>query len=248
MVYVTPAGGLARSYVISEAEGLVVVDVGSIGTAEDVAIFIKRLPGRSLQDVKCIVATHFHIDHIGGIGRLLKKCLPDTVVLFHFLVDHYLKKQRTISRLKNWLTGFLPAAVFSTRYVRKCAHFRFESFAGIPLPILEKSLNLPYRQDRIRFINTEPSVPCKLNFGGWEILATPGHTEDSLSLYNAASGELICGDLILNFKKTVQIISIHFAGTAKPLRTLIKILFRKLTRKPFTPVTGKSLTTAAMPC
>ena len=137
MVYVTPAGGLARSYVISEAEGLVVVDVGSIGTAEDVAIFIKRLPGRSLQDVKCIAATHFHIDHIGGIGRLLKKCLPDTVVLFHFLVDHYLKKQRTISRLKNWLTGFLPAAVFSTRYVRKCAHFRVESFAGIPLPILE---------------------------------------------------------------------------------------------------------------
>ena len=33
MVYVTPAGGLARSYVISEAEGLVVIDVGSIGTA-----------------------------------------------------------------------------------------------------------------------------------------------------------------------------------------------------------------------
>lgn len=200
MVYVTPAGGLARSYVISEAEGLVVVDVGSIGTAEDVAIFIKRLPGRSLQDVKCIVATHFHIDHIGGIGRLLKKCLPDTVVLFHFLVDHYLKKQRTISRLKNWRTGFLPAALFSTRYVRKFAHFRFESLAGIPLPILEKSLNLPYHQDRIRFINTEPSAPCKLNFGGWEILATPGHTADSLSLYNAASGELLCGDLILNFK------------------------------------------------
>jgi glyoxylase-like metal-dependent hydrolase (beta-lactamase superfamily II) len=201
MVYVTPAGGLARSYVISEAEGLVVVDIGSIGTAEDVAIFIKRLPGRSLHDVKCIVATHFHIDHIGGIGRLLKKCLPDTVVLFHFLVDHYLKKQRTISRLKNWRTGFLPAALFSTRYVRKFAHFRFESLAGIPLPILEKSLNLPYHQDGIRFINTEPSVPCKLNFGGWEILATPGHTEDSLSLYNATSGELICGDVILNFKK-----------------------------------------------
>ena len=200
MVYVTPAGGLARSYVISEAEGLVVVDVGSIGTAEDVAIFIKRLPGRSLHDVKCVVATHFHIDHIGGIGSLLKQCPPDTVVLFHFLVEHYLKRQRTISRLKNWITGFLPAALCSARYVRRFAHFRFESLAGIPLPILENSLSLPYHRDRIRFLQVEPEIPCRLNFGDWEILATPGHTEDALSLYNPVSGELICGDLILNFR------------------------------------------------
>ena len=228
MVYVTPAGGLARSYVISEAEGLMVVDVGSIGTAEDVAIFIKRLPGRSLQDVKCIVATHFHIDHIGGIGRLLKKCLPDTVVLFHFLVDHYLKKQRTISRLKNWLTGFLPAAVFSTRYARKCAHFRFESFAGIPHP-----------QDRIRFINTEPSVPCKLNFGGWEILATPGHTEDSLSLYNAASGELICGDLILNFKKNGTGYLNPFCWNREAVENSYQNLIQKVDAKTIYPGHGE---------
>jgi glyoxylase-like metal-dependent hydrolase (beta-lactamase superfamily II) len=228
MVYVTPAGGLARSYVISEAEGLVVVDVGSIGTAEDVAIFIKRLPGRSLQDVKCIVATHFHIDHIGGIGRLLKKCLPDTVVLFHFLVDHYLKKQRTISRLKNWLTGFLSAAVFSTRYARKCAHFRFESFAGIPHP-----------QDRIRFINTEPSVPCKLNFGGWEILATPGHTEDSLSLYNAASGELICGDLILNFKKNGTGYLNPFCWNREAVENSYQNLIQKVDAKTIYPGHGE---------
>ena len=228
MVYVTPAGGLARSYVISEAEGLVVVDVGSIGTAEDVAIFIKRLPGRSLQDVKCIVATHFHIDHIGGIGRLLKKCLPDTVVLFHFLVDHYLKRQRTISRLKNWLTGFLPAAVFRTRYVRKFAHFRFESFAGIPHP-----------QDRIRFINTEPSVPCKLNFGGWEILATPGHTEDSLSLYNAASGELICGDLILNFKKNGTGYLNPFCWNREAVENSYQNLIQKVDAKTIYPGHGE---------
>ena len=239
MVYVTPAGGLARSYVISEAEGLVVIDVGSIGTAEDVAIFIKRLPGRSLQDVKCIVATHFHIDHIGGIGRLLKKCLPDTVVLFHFLVDHYLKKQRTISRLKNWLTGFLPAAVFSTRYVRKFAHFRFESFAGIPLPISENSLNLPYPQDRIRFINTEPSVPCKLNFGGWEILATPGHTEDSLSLYNAASGDLICGDLILNFEKNGTGYLNPFCWSREAVENSYQNLIQKVDAKTIYPGHGE---------
>ena len=169
----------------------------------------------------------------------MKKCLPDTVVLFHFLVDHYLKKQRTISRLKNWLTGFLPAAVFSTRYVRKFAHFRFESFAGIPLPILEKSLNLPYPQDRIRFINTEPSVPCKLNFGGWEILATPGHTEDSLSLYNAASGELICGDLILNFKKNGTGYLNPFCWNREAVENSYQNLIQKVDAKTIYPGHGE---------
>jgi len=97
MVLCDSAGGLARSYVISEAEGLVVVDVGSIGTAEDVAIFIKRLPGRSLQDVKCIVATHFHIDHIGGIGRLLKKMFARYRCFISFPCGSLFKKQRTIA-------------------------------------------------------------------------------------------------------------------------------------------------------
>lgn len=200
MVHVTHGGGLARSYVISEKQGLVVVDVGSIGTAEDVAILISRLPGQSLHHVKYLVATHFHIDHIGGIGSLLKKCSPDTVVLFHFLAEHYLSGQRRISRLKNWTTGFLPAALRSNRYVRRFAHFRFESFSGIPLPLLANHVSLPYRRDRIRFLQVEPEIPCTLHFGDWVILATPGHTEDSLSLYNPVSGELICGDLILNFR------------------------------------------------
>jgi glyoxylase-like metal-dependent hydrolase (beta-lactamase superfamily II) len=73
MVFALAGCGFARCYVIDEEEGLLVVDVGSVGTADDVALFVSRDLGRPLEQIRSIVATHFHIDHIGGIGHLLKK-------------------------------------------------------------------------------------------------------------------------------------------------------------------------------
>lgn len=46
MVHPIPEGALVRACIISGADGLMVIDPGSPGT-------------------------HFHFDHIGGIGRLL---------------------------------------------------------------------------------------------------------------------------------------------------------------------------------
>jgi len=40
----------------------------------------------------------------------------------------------------------------------------------------------------------------RIGFGGWEVFAAPGHTEESVVFYNEASGELIAGDLILGRK------------------------------------------------
>jgi len=37
-------------------------------------------------------------------------------------------------------------------------------------------------------------------FDGWEVLETPGHTEDSLSFYKPSTQEMICGDLVVNTK------------------------------------------------
>ena len=40
-----------------------------------------------------------------------------------------------------------------------------------------------------------------LGFEKWEVLETPGHTEDSVSFFSEKTGELICGDLIINISK-----------------------------------------------
>lgn len=201
MVHAVLNCGFARSYIISGEDGLMVVDVGSIGTAEDVAAYINNTPGMMLHDVRCIMATHFHIDHIGGIGHFLRKCPPETKVLFHRFVEGYLTGTRKMSPIRNWFVGLVPASLASARYIRRFSHLKFESLSGIPLPGLRNIVNLPYEHNKIGYFGDGKCVRYKISFDDWEVIETPGHTEDSVSLYNELSGELICGDLIVNTEK-----------------------------------------------
>ena len=79
MVHPVPEGGLVRAYIISGAYGLMVIDPGSVGTAEAVMTVIRGMCGRSLAEVRGIVATHFHFDHIGGMGIMTVHPRPRTM-------------------------------------------------------------------------------------------------------------------------------------------------------------------------
>ena len=200
MVHPVLDSGLARSYVISSPEGLAVVDPGSAGSAEAVIAFIGGMPGREMADVKWIVATHFHIDHIGGIGRLLRRCPGDAKVMLHRRVRDYLGGKTPLPLLKNWRAAFFPTAARCFRYVRRPSHLWVESLAGIPLPGFGNRFRPPFDEERIRYLGGEGRVRYGIGFGGWEAIETPGHTEDSLCLYHQERRELICGDLILNLE------------------------------------------------
>jgi len=199
MVHWVPDCGFARSYIIEEDEGLMVVDVGSIGAAQEIEAYCTQILNRPLRDIRFIAATHFHIDHIGGIGALLQQCSPETKVLFHPLVQDYLDGTRELSPMKNWLSGLLPTVVSSFPGVKNLSDVTFENTAGIPLSTFSDYLYLPY-EDQIRYFDSVCFPHYRLGFGNWEVLATPGHTEDSVSLFNADTRELICGDLIIGRK------------------------------------------------
>jgi len=201
MVHSVPNCGFARSYIIAGLRGLAVIDVGSVGTVGDVSAVIGRL-GKTLNDIVLIAATHFHIDHIGGIGQMLGKCPPDVKVMFHRIVGDYLTGKRKMSLTKNWVTGFIPASTASIRYIRRFSHLYFESLSGIPVPGLREKINLPYQRDRIEYFGREGQKRYSLDFDDWEVIETPGHTDDSVSFYSETSRELICGDLILNMAKS----------------------------------------------
>jgi len=223
MVHAVPDCGFARSYIIAEKDGIVVVDVGSVAAAADVAAYIKDQPDMSLDMVRYIAATHFHIDHIGGIGHFLARCPPTTKVLFHYMVRDYLKGERKLSLIRGWCAGLVPAAAVSFRYVKKLSHLYFEGPAGIPLPGIRNMVKLPYAQSRISYFGPgyehsasplKNSLPKQeeghkhplltrypLGFAQWEAIETPGHTEDSVCFFNASSEELFTGDLIINMGK-----------------------------------------------
>jgi hydroxyacylglutathione hydrolase len=203
-VHPVPNTGLTRAYLVEGEEGLMAVDVGSLGCAQDVADHITHVLGRTPDDLHYITATHFHIDHIGGIGRLLEMCPPRTRVLFHVMVNDYLSGNRKISLIKNWFVGLTPATVVSTRYLRRFSHLSVESLTGIPLPGLRNIVRLPFDTRRIDFFGDESDDVSSLGdfgFREWVVLKTPGHTEDSVCLFNRTTAELLSGDLIVNISR-----------------------------------------------
>jgi len=196
MVHNIPDCGLSNTYLIEEGTGLVVVDVGSIGAAQAVEDYCTHTLKRSLRAIRFIAATHFHIDHIGGVDALLSKCPPKTTVLFHPLVKAYLKAHRPLSPMRNWFTGLLPTLIAGRFDVRKWSDLAFDGPAGVPLPFFRDLQRVSYA-DRIRYLEGNRLPRSPIGFGGWEVITAPGHTEDSIVFFNETTGELISGDLIL---------------------------------------------------
>ena len=200
MVHPIPGSGLAQTYLITDdKDGLMVVDCGSVGAALAVEDFCVHTIKRSLMAIRIIAATHFHIDHIGGIAAMLAKCSPKTVVLFHPLVKAYLKAGRPLSPMRHWVTGLLPTLLGGAFGIRKWANLAFDSPAGVPLPFFRDCQRVSYA-DRIRYLEGNRLPRSRIGFGDWEVIAALGHTEESMVFYNEASGELISGDLILGRK------------------------------------------------
>ncbi len=227
MVHPVPKSGFCRTYVIAGEKGLAVVDPGSAGGAEDTQAFIEKDLRREMGHLKVIAATHFHIDHIGGIGRLLSLAGPETRVLFHERVRDYLEGRRPLSSMKNWYLGLRPTAWRSVSYIGKPTHLVFDGLAGIPLPGLRNLSSLVY-EDRIVFYGGSGEKRYPIGFDGWEVIETPGHTEDSVSFYHEAARELICGDLIVNVEKGGKGRVNRFYSSREDTRTSFEFLCRNL--------------------
>lgn len=199
MVHAIPKSGFARTYLIEEDKGLMAVDVGSIGAAQEIETYCTGILKRPLEDIRFIIATHFHIDHIGGIGMLLRKCSPETKVLFHPFVKEYLDGSRELSPMMNWMNGLIPTVIASCTGIGKLSHVTFETPAGIPLSITRDHCYLPY-EAWIGYFDAKRLPRYRIGVGDWEVIVTPGHTEDSISFHSNITRDLICGDLIIGGK------------------------------------------------
>lgn len=196
MIHAIHKSGIANTYLIEEEEGLMAVDVGNIGAARDIETYCTGIVKRPLQDIRFIFTTHFHIDHIGGIGTLLRRCSPETQVLFHLRAKGYIEGRESLAPMRNWLRGLVPVVRENYTHIGNLSHVTFEPLAGVPLPIFKNSKRLPYA-DRVSYIDMQSALLGRIEFSDWGAVPTPGHTPDSISLYNERTQELICGDFIL---------------------------------------------------
>jgi glyoxylase-like metal-dependent hydrolase (beta-lactamase superfamily II) len=192
------SGGYANTYVIEDGNSFVAVDVGTSKAAEKIYQYLSAYGGSiNTFSLRMVTATHFHIDHVAGISRLVE-LFPKIRVCFFNMVGDYLNGKDKICLFSPsaWLKGLLPVVIALDNHIKNTIAALFSGKGAIPLPFL-----------RTKFFPSDYSAECILDedqpipyLPHWVILKTPGHTDDSVCFYNNNEKSIISGDTILNMK------------------------------------------------
>ena len=151
------------------------IDAGPRGTAPSFIRSLQRY-GIASGQIRLILVTHVHFDHVGSLHAIQKQC--GCPVLVHQAEAELLSRGCVVlppgmHRLTRWL---LRLANRHSRLARRL--FRFD----------------PVTPDRVI---TGPLDLTPLGFDA-RVLPTPGHTPGSLSV-TTASGQAFVGDLAVNY-------------------------------------------------
>ncbi len=162
---------LGRVYAIQDEDGLTLIDAGIGSSALKIVKELKTI-NREPTDIKRIIITHAHIDHIGGLPKL--KELTGAQVLCGY-------------REKPYVEGSLYAPVAPKKDLKgllKLVPFKPIKVVGTPVDVM------------LRSWETLPMV-----MGGLQVIDTPGHSPGAISLWQSHWRLLFCGDVVTNKPK-----------------------------------------------
>jgi hydroxyacylglutathione hydrolase len=176
---ITDRYATANTYLIV-GERIIVVDPGSELNVRLALAYLKDFLHRTSTDIDLIVLTHLHPDHTAGAELLRRVCnapIAASIVAQQLAHEEIEGKQIT--------------------------HFAGQVLRQKTLPTALHHLDLfpPHYADQMNIINTwledVAGVPYHPN---WRVIACPGHTPDSICLYNPFSYELLCGDTVITLE------------------------------------------------
>ena len=175
---ITDRFSLANTYIIND-ERMVIVDPGSELNTRLTVEYIQRFLHRSLAEIDLIVLTHLHPDHTAGIEALRRTTNAPVAAsaVARKLADAETLGSRLLPGITHRAGSALPGA------------FHHLDILPPPYNTQVKLINI--------WLNDVEGLPGHAN---WRIIASPGHTPESLCLYNPFTYELICGDTVITIE------------------------------------------------
>jgi glyoxylase-like metal-dependent hydrolase (beta-lactamase superfamily II) len=170
-VYVVP-GVVANSYLIVEADGLTVIDTGLPRSEKKILAYVASL-GKRAQDIRRIILTDADLNHVGGLAALQKASGGRT----------YASK----------IEADAIAAGKSSREIKPGGFSLRRILFAVLSPFIKAT---PFAVDEI--LAEGQTLPV---LGGLQVVETPGHTPDHISLFAPSAGVLFCGDSLVSDQK-----------------------------------------------
>ena len=160
--------GVGRAYLYQEADRLTLIDTGVARSADRIFAAIESI-GRKPNDLRQIVITHHHGDHIGSLADVVER--TDAQVLVHALDAPVVRGEKRPSR---------PSTTGAVRLLN---------------PLLARATRpaASARVDRELADGDEIDLD-----GGARVVHVPGHTAGSIALYLPKRRLLFAGDAAVN--------------------------------------------------
>jgi glyoxylase-like metal-dependent hydrolase (beta-lactamase superfamily II) len=169
--------GTSNAYLIQGDEGCILVDAGNPRQEKRFFRYLDQY-GLRPEDVRLIVVTHVHFDHVGSLGAIKAACRCPVAV-----------HEKEYRLLKEAELVFPPGTNLSGKGTSLVAN----RLLGYP-PIMKGFKFAPVEAEIV--ISGEVSLE-KFGIDG-KIIPTPGHSAGSLSVL-LADGEAFVGDLTANY-------------------------------------------------
>jgi glyoxylase-like metal-dependent hydrolase (beta-lactamase superfamily II) len=167
-------GVSSNVFLLVEDAGLTAIDSGGPGSGPKILAYIAQI-GRRPEDLRRIVLTHQHLDHVGGAAYLAAR--TGAAVLAHPLDAPAIEGKARRELPRNALLRLI--------------------FQALLLPRLQPV-------SVTRALTPGETLPVMPDDGGLQVVATPGHTSGHCSLYLPRRHVLFAGDALTQLRGAVQ--------------------------------------------
>ena len=177
-----------NTYLVNEEERCFVVDPGSLLNTQLTLHYVQRFLHRAPGEIDLIVLTHLHPDHTTGVEALRKA--TGAPVAASIVAQQLVQSWRFGHQQEMWgkpgmnhlVEHMLNQHSFSSvSHHRELIPPRYEQQMQMVDVWLEDGAGIP-------------------DHSNWRVIASPGHSAESLCLYNPLSFELVCGDTIITIE------------------------------------------------